>query len=140
MIRRLTARAAALCACALPVTAQSQDWALDGMDPVAYLADDAALPGRNDLVTIWHGQAWHFANEENRSLFESNPREYAPGLDGLCVVALAEGRSEPGNPRYFVVINNRAYFVRSAAARDKLAGDPERLLSEAKESWKELYP
>lgn len=115
--------------------AHAQDWALGGMDPVSYGVDNAAVPGRRDLVTLWQGQAWHFASEDNRSTFESNPRAYAPGLNGLCVVALSEGRPEPGNPRYFVVIGKRTYFMRSEAARQKFLADPQRVLRSAEARW-----
>ncbi len=126
---------------ALPVYgAMAQDWALDGMDPVSYGTDNAAVPGRTDLVTVWRGQAWHFANEHNRNLFEANPKAYAPGLGGLCVVALSEGRSEPGNPRYFVVIGQRTYFVRSEQARKRLLADPQRVLMQAKAIWTRMNP
>lgn len=130
MIRRLAARVAVLAAC-LPAAAMAEDWALNGIDAVSYRADGAAIPGRNDIVTMWHGQAWHFVSEANRESFESNPRSYAPGLGGRCVVALAEGRSEPGDPRYFVVIDHRTYLTRSAAARDRLARQPEKILHAA---------
>lgn len=125
---------------ASPLVAAAQDWALEGIDPVGYGADGAALPGRSDIATTWRGQSWHFVTEQNRDEFESNPRAYAPGLDGLCVVALSEGRSEPGNPRFFVVIGQRTYFVRSARARDLLAREPQKILMEAKARWAQMNP
>src|SRR5690606_6525044 len=125
----------------LPANAtMAEDWALDGMDPVSYGMENAAVPGRNDLVTVWRGQAWHFASEHNRNLFEANPKAYAPGLGGLCVVALSEGRSEPGNPRYFVVIGQRTYLVRSERARERLLADPQGILMRAKAVWVRLNP
>lgn len=120
--------------------ALAQNWALDGMDPVSYGTDNAAVPGRSDLVTLWRGKAWHFASEHNRTLFEANPGAYAPGLGGLCVVALSEGRSEPGNPRYFVVIGQRTYFLRSERARARLMADPQQVLMRAKAYWARMNP
>jgi len=126
---------------ALPaLESRAQNWALDGMDPVSYGAENAAVPGRTDLVTVWRGQAWHFASEHNRNLFEANPKAYAPGLGGLCVVALSEGRSEPGNPRYFVVIGQRTYLVRSPQARERLLADPRHVLMRAKAVWARMHP
>ncbi|CAM3257029.1 hypothetical protein SAMN04488021_11753 [Paracoccus aminovorans] len=126
---------------ALPFSqAVAQDWALDGMDPVSYGAENAAVPGRSDLVTLWRGKSWHFATEQNRNLFEANPMAYAPGLGGLCVVALSEGRSEPGNPRYFVVIGQRTYFLRSESARQRLLADPKHVLMRAKAYWARMNP
>lgn len=120
--------------------AQAQDWALDGMDPVSYGTENAAVPGRSDIVTYWRGKAWHFSSERNRNLFEANPNAYAPGLGGLCVVALSEGRSEPGNPRYFVVIGQRTYLLRSEQARKRILADPRGILMRAKAVWTRLNP
>lgn len=124
---------AAFCLFASPALAQ--DWALDGMDPVSYAVAGAAVPGRADLVTHWRGKAWHFVSEDHRSQFEANPKAYAPGMDGLCIVALSEGRPEPGNPRHFVVVGKRTYFVRSEAARAKFLADPQRVLTQAQANW-----
>lgn len=120
--------------------ARAQDWALDGMDPVAYSTESAAVPGRTDLVTFWRGKAWHFASEQNRATFEANPKAYAPGLGGLCAVALSEGRSEPGNPRYFIVIGQRTYLLRSEQARERIFADPQGILMRAKAVWSRLNP
>lgn len=120
--------------------AMAQNWALDGMDPVSYGTENAAVPGRSDIVTLWRGKAWHFATEQNRALFEANPGAYAPGLGGLCVVALSEGRAEPGNPRYFVVIGQRTYLLRSEQARARLLADPRHLLMRAKAYWARINP
>lgn len=119
---------------------QGHGWALNGMDPVSYGTQNAAVPGRADIVTFWRGQAWHFANEDNRNRFEANPKAFAPGLGGLCVVALSEGRSEPGDPRYFVVIGQRTYLLRSEQARRQILADPQRVLMRAKSVWHRLHP
>lgn len=140
MIRLLPRIAALATLCLAPLGAHAQDWALEGIDPVAYARSGEAVPGRSDLVTMWHGLAWHFANEENRAAFESNPREFAPGLSGLCVVALSEGRAEPGNPRHFVVIGERTYLVRTEQARQRLANEPKKILMSAKATWARMNP
>lgn len=120
---------------AVPLPALAQGWALGGMDPVAYRTQGAAVAGRSDLVTAWAGQNWHFVSEENRAAFEANPREYAPGLGGLCPVSLAEGRPQPGDPRIFAIIGERLYLIRSAEARQQLLADPRGVLMKAKEAF-----
>lgn len=130
-----------LIALSLPASAAlAQDWALDGIDPVSYSREGAAVPGRTDLVTMWRGQTWHFASEENREHFEANPKIYAPAMGGFCVVALSEGRAEPGNPRYFAVIGQRTYLLRSEQARERLLADPKPILDLARATWAKMYP
>ena len=129
---RLTA--ALILAC-LPQLAAAQDFALGGMDPVAYAEEGEAVAGRTDIVTQWAGHSWHFASEDHRAQFEANPRAYAPGFDGYCPVSLAEGRPAPGDPARFVVVGNRLYLVRSDAARAALLADPRRILMQAREAF-----
>lgn len=77
-------------------------------------------------------------SEQNRNLFEANPRAYAPALGGLCVVALSEGRSEPGNPRYFAVVDQKTYLLRSRKAKERFLADPQHILEQAKAVWARL--
>lgn len=122
----------------LPGAAMADGWALDGYDPVAYLATGQAVAGRAEISTEWRGQSWHFASEQNRVAFEANPRAYAPGFRGLCVVALSEGERKPGDPRQFVLIGGRVYFTRSAEAREELLDDPRDILMSAKAAYARL--
>ena len=118
---------------ALPVLAE--DWAIDGFDPVGLLQSGRPVPGRGDIATMWKGQVWHFASEENRNRFESDPRSFAPAFGGLCPVALAKGRRVPGDPRHFVVIGNRLYLVRSDRSAQELRRTPQEILSRARQIW-----
>ncbi len=123
---------------AMPLPALAQGWALGGYDPVAFVTQEQAVAGRADIVTNWRGREYHFASKGNRALFEANPRAYTPGFDGLCVVALTEGRSEPGDPRQFVMIGQRVYFAGSAERKRQLLAHPRDMLMKAKDMWLKL--
>ena len=132
----LAGSAAAMLALA-PATAAA-DWALDGYDPVALRREGRAVAGASTIYTHWRGKVWHFATEENRASFEANPRRYSPGFDGLCPIALVEGRPNPGDPHFVVIIGERVYLTRSEAARNRLLADPRGVLMAAKASWLRL--
>lgn len=118
----------------------AEDWALGGYDAVSYLRGGQPEPGRRDLATSWKGQQWHFASEENRARFEADPRAYVPGFNGLCPVALSEGRRVPGDPRHFVIIGKRVYLMRSESAERRIMSAPREILMKAKRSWAKLRP
>ena len=124
----------------LPLSAFAGDWALGGFDPVAYVTQERAVPGRGDIVTTWRGRVYHFSSEANRALLEANPRANTPGFDGLCVGALTEGRSEPGDPRQFVTIGQRVYFVGTEGRRRELLSHPRDMLMQAKGMFLKLKP
>lgn len=112
----------------------SQDWAIDGFDPVDTI-EGRPGPGRGDIATLWKGQVWNFATEENRSRFEADPRSFAPAFDGLCPVDLAQGKRVPGDPRHSVVIDGRLYLPHSARAAMQLLRDPDLILLKARQGW-----
>ncbi|WP_299911623.1 YHS domain-containing (seleno)protein [uncultured Paracoccus sp.] len=116
----------------------AQDWALGGFDPVGYQAEGRAVPGRNDISTLWQGMVWHFATVENRAMFEADPRSYAPGLNGLCPVALSRGRSQPGDPRHFVIVGQRVYLLGSDDNQRSFMKDPRAILMQARKVWASL--
>ncbi len=112
--------------------ALSQNWALGGHDPVGTVQAGQAVPGRSDIATMWKGELWHFASEENRARFEADPRAYAPALDGYCPVALSEGRRERGDPRHFVVIGGDLYLLASSSAERRLREAPADIIARAR--------
>lgn len=121
-------------AAALPVAAQ--DWAVGGFDPVGYAQAGRPTPGRSDIATMWKGQLWHFASEENRARFEANPRSFAPALDGMCPVSIVDGRPQMGDPRHFAVVAGRLYLLESGAAERRLSSDPAGIVAEAQRLWR----
>ncbi len=117
------------------IPAVAQDWALGGFDPVGYAAAGRAVPGRSDISTMWQGQLWHFASEENRARFEADPRSYAPKFGGMCPVSLWEGRPQPGDPRHFAVIGGSLYLLRSDKAGRELERNAQQILEAARQAW-----
>lgn len=122
----------------LALPALGQPAALNGMDAVSLRDSGRAVGGRPNIVTHWRGAVWHFTNEANRQAFESNPRAYAPALSGFCAVALAEGRKVKGDPAQFVIVDQRLFLTRDAAARARLQADPQGIVARAVASWKRL--
>lgn len=121
---------------AAPATAQ--DWAVGGYDAVSLMSQQAPQPGRADIATLWQDRLWQFASESNREQFEANPREYVPAFEGLCPVALSQGRKIRGDPRHAIVIDGQLYLLRSAGNQRQLVTSPEAVLSQARSQWAAL--
>lgn len=111
--------------------ATAQDLAVGGMDTVELYVTGRPVPGRAELMTAWHGHAWLFVSEINRATFEADPRRYAPGFDGLCPSALANGARVPGRPELAVMIGGRVYLSSSEARRNELLANPAAVLEAA---------
>ncbi len=121
-----------------PLAAVAQDWALEGYDPVGYVAQGRPVPGRSDIATMWKGKIWHFASEDNRARFEADPQGYAPGFAGNCPVSLSEGRMERGDPRYFMVVGSTLYLMRSAQAQRQMEVESDAVLARAAAVWETM--
>ena len=114
----------------------AQEWAVGGFDPVGYAQAGRPTPGRSDIATMWKGQLWHFASEENRARFEADPRAYAPALNGMCPVSIVDGRPQPGDPRFFARVGGRLYLLESGRAESRLRQDAEGIVRAAREIWR----
>lgn len=86
--------------------------AIKGYDPVAYWNSDQPQKGSKQFSHEWRGARWHFANEENKTLFIENPEKYAPQYGGYCAWAMADGkgRTVPVDPEAWSIENGKLYL------------------------------
>ncbi|GAB5445553.1 YHS domain-containing (seleno)protein [Gymnodinialimonas sp.] len=94
--------------------------AIDGADAVAFFGlaeDDAPIIGLPEHSVEWNGATWHFANEENRAAFESNPEAYAPAFGGYCAYAAARGYVASTVPEAWSVVDGRLFLNYSLRIR-----------------------
>ena len=57
--------------------------AIKGYDPVAYFTDGRAVKGKSEYSYNWNEASWYFSRPENRDLFITNPKKYAPNRGGF---------------------------------------------------------
>ena len=113
----------------------SNGLAIGGYDPVAFFVDHRARPGRRQFELVWSKTIWTFANEGNLAVFKEAPQIYAPQFGGHDAQALANGRIAPGDPRVWVLHNQRLYFFHSPARRFEWLIAPDQHVREAEAEW-----
>ena len=109
--------------------------AIEGYDPVAYFTDERALRGLPDFEASEAGAVWRFRNGSNRSSFVAHPEIYGPRFGGYDPIDLARGVTYSGNPRFFIVTEQRLYLFGREEHRTAFAADPARYLQEADARW-----
>ena len=118
------------------------DWhtglAISGFDPVAYFTKGAPEQGQAAFECTFAGVVWRFRNSGNREAFIADPDVYVPRFGGYDLVALARGVSTPGNPRYWLVVEERLYLFFDGDSRAAFAAEPERFVAEAEEQWPQV--
>ncbi|WP_315786035.1 YHS domain-containing (seleno)protein [Bradyrhizobium sp. SZCCHNPS1003] len=146
---RLVIAAIALAALLLPVGAPAattqriisdrfSGLAIDGFDPVSYFVDGKALLGLPDFEASQDGVVWRFRNEGNRASFLAHPEVYGPQFGGYDPTDVARGVTVAGNPRFFVVVEERLFLFNREESRDAFAADPSRYLPRAEARWPAL--
>jgi hypothetical protein len=109
--------------------------AIIGFDPVAYFIDRAAVPGKEQVEHAFAGAVWRFRNEGNRAAFAADPDVYLPRFGGYDPVGVAGGVAVPGDPRLWLIVDERLYFFYTAEARDLFSADTEAVLAAADSAW-----
>lgn len=84
--------------------------AIQGYDPVAYFVDSKPTKGKKNITYRWKDANWHFANEENREAYISNPNAYAPQFGGYCAYALSEGYLYKIDPNAWKIVDGKLYL------------------------------
>ena len=112
--------------------------AIDGFDPVAYFVDGQPIQGLQEFEAWQGGVVWRFHNEGNRASFLAHPEIYGPQFGGYDPMDVARGVTVAGNPRLWLVADQRLFLFSREESRDAFAADPERYLRQATERWRVL--
>jgi YHS domain-containing protein len=109
--------------------------AIHGFDPVAYFIGGTAALGNDAFEHTFGGVAWRFCNEGNLAAFIVDPELYIPQFGGYDPVAVARGVAVPGDPRLWLMSEERLYLFFAPEARGAFAGDAKRLSATADRKW-----
>jgi hypothetical protein len=118
------------------------DWhsglAISGFDPVAYFTDGAPAMGLADFECAFAGAVWRFRNSGNRAAFLADPNVYLPRFGGYDTIAVGRGVAAPGNPKFWLIVEDRLYLFFDAAARATFAAEPAGFIAEAEQQWPQV--
>jgi hypothetical protein len=109
--------------------------AIEGFDPVAYFTESLAIQGLPDFEAAESGAVWRFRNEGNRASFVSHPEVYGPRFGGYDPVDVGRGVPYAGNPRIWLIVDQRLFLFGRAESRDAFAANPARFLKDADARW-----
>jgi hypothetical protein len=109
--------------------------AIGGFDPVAYFVEAEAVLGTGDFEYAVADTVWRFRNEGNRAAFVDNPEVYMPRFGGYDPVAVARDVGVPGNPRLWLIVENRLFLFYSPEARTAFADNSKTIIEAAARNW-----
>jgi hypothetical protein len=110
-------------------------FAISGFDPVAYFTDGVPELGDGAFEYSYGGAVWRFRNEGNRVAFMNDPGVYQPRFGGYDPIGIARGTAVPGDPRNWLIVDDRLYFFRTPEARAAFAAEAEQIAEAADGRW-----
>lgn len=85
--------------------------AIQGYDPVTYIAEQMAKEGKPELSYSYKGATYYFSGEGNKKLFTADPEKYEPVYGGWCAYAMNyAGKKVEIDPKTFKVIGGKTFL------------------------------
>ncbi len=109
--------------------------ALMGYDPVAYFTEGKPVMGDPMHAAVYGGAEYHFASEEHRRMFESDPAKYEPQFGGYCGYAASINRISPVDPMIFQILEGRLVLQHTPKAYDLFNKDAHASPQRADRNW-----
>ena len=117
------------------VTDRNSGLAIHGFDPVAYFTDGAPSLGKGEFEHRHAGVVWRFRNPGNRAAFAGDPDIYMPRFGGYDPVGVGRGVPLAGDPRHWIILDERLYLFQSPENKAIFVVDSERALLAADDAW-----
>lgn len=111
--------------------------AMRGYDPVAYFVDRTPRLGLERFEMEWGGVVWRFVNEGNMDAFADAPEVYAPAYGGHDPLAFLLGSFTHGDPKIWLIQEQRLLFFFSKAKRFLWLASASRNLEQTDRLWQE---
>jgi YHS domain-containing protein len=111
-----------------------QKAALGGYDPVSFFAG-TPLRGVEANQATYKGATYYFATPLNATKFKANPAAYAPQFGGYCAWAVAQGKTAPGDPKFWRVVDGKLYVNYNADIQKKWEKDIAGFIAKANANW-----
>ena len=112
--------------------------AVNGYDVVAYFEEARPVEGSARFETAWRGATWRFASAAHRDAFLAEPEVFAPQYGGYCAWAASQGKTAPGSPQVWKIVEGRLYLNVNAAVQKRWEKDVPGFIAKANANWPSL--
>lgn len=117
------------------ITDRNSGLAIHGFDPVGYFTEGAPTLGKGEFEYRHAGVVWRFHNAGNLAAFAADPDVYMPRYGGYDPVGIRRGAPVAGDPRNWIIVEQRLYLFQSPENKAIFAVDSERGVAAADEHW-----
>lgn len=96
---------------------------IDGYDPVAYFTLGKPTRGSESITSSYNGSSYYFSSEENKKLFDADPKKYEVQFGGFCAYAVSQGHVSPIDPDFCYVQKDSQGVDRLICQHNQKAND-----------------
>ena len=117
-------------------------YAASGYDVVSYFNNNPQV-GSDDIIALYDGVNYKFADEANKEQFLLNPGIYVPQYGGYCAYAMAVSSKKVSiNPETFEIRDAKLYLFYNSGKNNTLESwleeSPESLIMQADGNWEKV--
>jgi YHS domain-containing protein len=116
----------------------SDGYAINGFDPVAYFTVGHPVRGRRDLTVTYKGAKYAFSTPENRARFLKNPAKYEPQYGGFCAYGVAYGSKSDIDPEVWEIVDGKLYLLLNAGTKSLWKKQKRSYIRTADKAWKSI--
>ncbi len=109
--------------------------AVGGYDAVVYHTQGKAMRGTGDHVAMYGGEAYLFANEQNKEKFVASPHRFAPAYGGYCAYGVSVGKKFVGDPEIWKIVGGKLYLNLNADIQKLWKKDIRGNITKAESNW-----
>jgi YHS domain-containing protein len=110
---------------------------LKGHDVVSYFTQNKHAQGSPQFASQYQGVNFHFANAENKALFDKAPTKYLPEYGGYCANGIVYGIPWGGDADSWMMLNGKLYMFGGLGSREGFLLDVPGNLALADKYWKD---
>ena len=121
----------------IDVSADTNDLAIQGYDPVAYFQEGPRI-GSDEFTATHKGAIYRFATAENRDAFRNDPTRYAPQYGGFCAFGVSMGKKFDTDPLAWRVVDGKLYLNLNKDVQKRWLEDVPGHIKRANGNWPKI--
>ena len=119
----------------IDMSADANDLAIQGYDPVAYFLDNQPVQGSHEFTATYKNAIYQFSSAEHRDLFKEDPTAYAPQFGGFCAMGVALGKKFEVDPTAWKLVDGKLYLNLNKDIQQRWSTDISGHIEEAVGLW-----